>query len=126
MKKWIFAFTIFFALFSCGGESEVEVLKKEIMAGHDEVMPKMAAVKGLELALIDLPDSVVTNKDSVLLVTQDLVNSNNWMKQWMREYNPQSEDKSYLTKELVQVEKMKTYINKSISDAEKIIRSTGR
>ena len=89
-------------------------------------MPKMSQVKSLELAIIDLPDSLKSSQDSLLIVQQDLVNSNNWMKQWMREFEMESQDVSYLEKELEQVNEMKTYINKSISNAEKIINSISK
>jgi len=91
------------------------------MAGHDVVMPKMNRVKQLELSIIDLPDSLKATNDSLLIVQQDLANSNNWMNQWMREYDMESVNESYYKDQLEQVEKMKSYINKSIKNAEGIL-----
>lgn len=124
MKNWFLIFVTSLVLTSCS--NDVEHLKEQIMAGHDEVMPKMDYVKSLELKILDFPDSLKTSVDSLLIVKQDLVTSDDWMKQWMHEYDMQSQDEAYLKKELEQVNEMKTYINKSISNAEKIINSVNK
>lgn len=119
MKKSSIIILLVTVLMSCSGH--VDELKDEIMQGHDEVMGKMGKVKKLELTLIDLPDSIATLNDSTMIVKHDLESSNNWMNQWMREYDMESTDEEYLKGELKKVNEMSDYINKSITNAEKIL-----
>jgi len=143
MKNPILFFLLVLALFSCqpsGKESKeidskpgvvtLDSLKKEVLAIHDEVMPKMGQLMKTSKALITLADSV-SSSDSIRASTLmeaandiDLANEN--MMVWMRNYEPafegsEAEILAYLTKQKKEIQKVKDDMEGSLANGRKML-----
>lgn len=131
MKKLQFLFLLFSLIGFIGcneGNDEVKKLEDEVMAVHDEVMPKItdlfSAKKELEIALKNGADSV-----TVFSLLKDLDSADESMQMWMEEYEMPDEslDKalklSYLNEEKGKITKVKESILASI---EKTTQFTGK
>ena len=115
MKKIIVAIALVVVSFPCNREAEK--LTEEIWLVHDEVMPKMNELRLMTESIEEMPDSVLANNDSLMMIYNDLKTSDRWMMKWMQEFDDQrKEDVEYLQSEKVRVNEMKTYFNKSLED----------
>ncbi|RED99432.1 hypothetical protein [Marinoscillum furvescens] len=97
-------------------------LKTQVMAVHDEVMPKMGELRTTQKELLAMADSSAT--DSVMaakyqeLATQiELANES--MMDWMRKFNPnfegsEEEVKAYLQDQLKGIKKVSDDMNNSL------------
>ncbi|GAB2615261.1 hypothetical protein [Belliella aquatica] len=120
-------------LFSCSGEQvdENQILKDEVIAIHDEVMPYMGDLKSLRKKIneksevLEEQDSVV-NSEKVLelkLLAKDLDDAFEGMFVWMRQFKNSYEEmgeeeiKSYLQEQKVLVSKVRDDINRSMAAA---------
>lgn len=104
---------------SCTDKSTLE---KEVMAIHDEVMPKLGELnmdkKGLEIILKNTTD------ESVKITLQDAITAleraDEGMMDWMAEYKLPIEtttQKAYLNKEMIRITKVKTDMLESMKNA---------
>ncbi|MEM7658469.1 MAG: hypothetical protein AAF399_20240 [Bacteroidota bacterium] len=125
---------LFGLLMACGESSNpVAELQKQVMAVHDEVMPKMGELAQLEKQLRDeyqsisqeaQPDSA--RMEVLLDHVSSLKNANEGMMVWMREYNPELKDLSetnaviYLKEEMEKVEQVKADMINSLEAAQAI------
>ena len=138
MKSIPFVFLIF--LFSCTSDTDQkeEDLKKEIMAIHDELMPKMDNIQNLKRKLeenrgyltadsisVDAPRITSADLDSLV---QALENADESMMSWMRNYNKfdeptftHEEQMEYLHKEKEKIETVRLKIISSILEAENLV-----
>lgn len=124
---------------SCGdgGKAEREALRDEVMAVHDEVMPKMGDFRKLEKQIVSLSDSLLqadsTNRDSVtdlVARTVELAAAKESMMAWMRQYNPEvmedgtphEEVMSYLKEQKVAIEKVRDQMNQALSSGEEALK----
>lgn len=132
---FIYFASVFFALliFSCSGDKveENQLLKDEVIAIHDEVMPFMGELKTLSKKI---------NEKSEVLAEQDLEGTSEkvlelnflakdlddafegmfvWMRQFKSTYVEMSEEeiKSYLQEQRVLVSKVRDDINRSMAAA---------
>jgi succinate dehydrogenase flavin-adding protein (antitoxin of CptAB toxin-antitoxin module) len=110
-------------LMSCESkEQEVEKLKTETIAIHDEVMPKMDDIMKLKKELKSKQDS--TSNEEVQRLISALEESDKAMMNWMRNYDPRMEDMSddekleYLKSQKSAIQKVKGKMNSSIAEAE--------
>ena len=105
-------------LFSCGHKGDKnDPLYKEVMAIHDEVMPKLSTIHKLKKQLKKTENA--TEKE-VLDLILNLDKADEAMMVWMEEFDPPAdgpERKTYLTKELTSVSVMADKINNSIKAA---------
>lgn len=106
-------------------EKEVEKLKSETIAIHDEVMPKMDDIMKLKKALKSKQDSANNvNSDQVQEMILALEESDKAMMNWMRNYDPRMEGMSdeekitYLTDQKSSIEEVSKQMKSSISKAE--------
>ncbi|RUA33356.1 MAG: hypothetical protein DSY77_10440 [Bacteroidetes bacterium] len=106
-------------------EKEVEKLKSETIAIHDEVMPKMDDIMKLKKALKSKQDSTNNvNSDQVQEMILALEESDKAMMNWMRNYDPRMEGMSdeekitYLTDQKSSIEEVSKQMKSSISKAE--------
>jgi len=114
-------------LFSCSGDKvdENQVLKDEVIAIHDEVMPYMGDLKTLrkkineKSELLEVQDSI-GNSEKVLelkLLAKDLDDAFEGMFVWMRQFKNSYEEmskeeiKSYLQEQKVLVSKVRDDIH---------------
>lgn len=156
MKKIILPFLILSVVVACnskedkkheghtGHTKEIPATKQDslyadVMAGHDEVMPKIGAVKGAQKEAQRLLDSVATlpakaQAGAAPLKTklQTLINDLNYadfaMDKWMVEFSLDSlkEDVEkriqYLTDEKMKVGKVKDAIINSLATADSLLK----
>jgi len=115
MKRLLLLSIMLLSLFSC--ENKAEALKKEIWVAHDEVMPKMSDLRLLRTRIDEMPDSIINHNDTLLVLAANLETADVWMMKWMREFDMKNEDEKYLSEELIKVNKMKSYFEKSLNNA---------
>ncbi len=140
MKKHLLLTFIFIALFSCKeikkAEPQTESNQmKEVMAIHDEVMPKMGAIGKL---VSELKNKVDTTAQGLKYekAMKELQEANKAMMDWMHSFGDQFDSDEVLNgkalseakKKLLglEEEKIKTVreqINLSIENAEKLLKS---
>ena len=118
--KYLLLFTLTILLLpSCREKSPLEI---EVMAIHDEVMPKMGdlhvAKKSLRKLIVD------TNTDSLNTIILDLItdldNADEGMMSWMHDYKVPGKDPEktiYLEKEKVSITKVKNDMLNSLKAA---------
>ena len=135
MKKIIIVFTAILALtfISCKQEKKEEstpTQMQEVMAVHDEVMPKMSTINSLIKKLevkIDTTETGIKYEKAM----QDLQAANKTMMDWMVGFGEKfdsdeimkgkaltDEKKKWLDEEEIKVNAMKEQINSSIKNAE--------
>lgn len=118
MKYFMIVLASFFLL-TCGHKGDKnDPLYKEVMAIHDEVMPKMSTMHKIKKQLRQLPNS---SEKEVLNLLQNLDEADEAMMVWMADFDPPAdgaERKTYLTAELESVTAMANKINTSISVSE--------
>lgn len=107
------------------GCKEKSGLEKEVMAIHDEVMPKLGELNKLKRNLSkQLPD--IQNeplRSEVLQIITDLENADEGMMTWMSEYKIPSDESSkteYLTKEKESIQKVRKDMLSSIAKAKSL------
>jgi hypothetical protein len=108
-------------------EKEVEKLKSETIAIHDEVMPKMDDIMKLKKSLKNEQDSASENNNIQGLIIA-LEESDKAMMNWMRNYDPRMEDMTddekikYLKKQRASISEVSEKMNKSIAEAEEYLK----
>ncbi|WP_394974652.1 hypothetical protein [uncultured Croceitalea sp.] len=137
MKKILAVlFTTVFVL-SCKQEKKVEegpTQMEEVMAIHDEVMPKMGTLSKLVADLKEKVDTTATGKEYEMAM-KDLQEANKSMMDWMmgfgdrfdsdeilegKELSPEKQE--WLNEEKEKVEALKEQINTSIENAEALLK----
>ncbi len=137
MKKILAVlFTTVFVL-SCKQEKKVEegpTQMEEVMAIHDEVMPKMRTLSKLVADLKEKVDTTATGKEYEMAM-KDLQEANKSMMDWMmgfgdrfdsdeilegKELSPEKQE--WLNEEKEKVEALKEQINTSIENAEALLK----
>jgi hypothetical protein len=110
-------------------EKEVEELKSETIAIHDEVMPKMDVIMKLKKSLKSKYESAAeSEKEKIQEMIMSLEDSDEAMMNWMRNYDPQMEDMSnaekiaYLKNQKSSITQVSKQMKSSISEAEKYLK----
>lgn len=130
MKNLLLSFLLI-TLFSCSSKkSEQEDLHKNIIAVHNEVMPRMEEIaelsKKLKENVVKLEKEKPENTDKITSVKQSINNLNSasqGMMNWMHRYNakydtlPIEISIKYLKEEKLKIEKVKSEMNKAIEEA---------
>lgn len=120
---------LYLFLMGCSVKSgnDINFLFQEIMAVHDEVMPKMGKIRSLEKQFRSV---ALTSPDSSELIRQaeSLSNANEAMMIWMREFNSNFqgsdlEKREYLLAQKIKIYHVKDLMNSSLSQGEKLMRS---
>ena len=119
MKKLILFLCLVGLITSC---KEKSTLEKEVMAIHDEVMPKLGELnkdrKVLQSILISSNDETV--KATLLEAISALEKADDGMMDWMAEWKVPSEptaQEAYLKKEMVRITQVKTDMLESMKNA---------
>jgi len=109
---------------SCGLKADKnDPLYVEVVAIHDEVMPKMSTMHKLKKKLRKVDGAETT--DVIKLIAQ-LDAADEGMMQWMADFSPPEDKtarKTYLEGQLISVTKMANDINTAIADAEGYLSS---
>lgn len=118
------------------GSEEIGKLKKECIGVHDEVMPRMGELADLRHSLREwkkqldmLPaDSLATLNGTVFSHIRMLDSADEAMMDWMANYNPEYEGAhaadsavAYYTDQKKQIIEVKTLMERSINDANKLL-----
>jgi len=129
--------TSFLVVNGCGPKSptENEILREEVIAVHDEVMPKMGKLKSLERKALEKVNELETEDpvDSVRVeefkaLAYDLSHAHDSMFDWMHQYEPvdgdQSEEelKEYLDNQMVLVSEVNVEMKKALAKAEDLLK----
>ena len=112
-------------LVACGPskKEELQTLKDEVIAIHDEVMPKMGELRKTRMALESLADSLMTTDSTkaamFIELASDISMANEGMMEWMRAFEPEFEGtdeeiQQYLEEQKVAVQKVKDNMNGSL------------
>ena len=108
--------------------SEKSHLEKEVMAIHDEVMPKMGDIhlarKGLRKILSATKDSTV--QADIISMINDLESADEGMMRWMAEWKvpaKEPEKTNYLNKEKEKITKVKIDMLSSLEKANAYLNS---
>lgn len=131
---FVLSMLFFTLLFSCGAEkNENEVLKEQVIAIHDEVMPEIGHLKNQQSKLIEKANSL-ENETSATSYRRELNlaaqscesaydNMFVWMRQFKSEYDDMSEEETsaYLKEQLQMVEKVKADILTARSTADSLL-----
>ncbi len=96
MKNILICIPILMLCFSCNkSDKNLKALQDDVMAVHDEIMPKMGEIMDLKDKLatkLEKMDSTAANYMSIKQETDSLnyllTGSDNNMMDWMDEYNP--------------------------------------
>ena len=123
---------------SCGdgGKAERETLRDEVMAVHDEVMPKMGDLRKTRKSLEALSDSLrsdTTNTEKLQKLGSraiEIAVANEAMMGWMRQYNPEimedgtphEEVMSYLNEQKESIEKVRDQMNQALALGEEALK----
>ncbi|GAB4246158.1 MAG: hypothetical protein Tsb0034_25000 [Ekhidna sp.] len=136
MKKLLFL-PVLLLVFACGsnssqreaanGEVTIDSLKSEVLAIHDEVMPKMGALRKTSQQLQAMADSIVTmdslQSTELAGVAQEIKNANEGMMNWMRNYEPDFEGtdeeiRAYLKEQKKAIQQVKDAMERSLAKGE--------
>ena len=108
--------------------SSPEDLKKEVMAIHDEVMPKMGDLRKTEKALRDAAGEVEDMVQSLALseAADAIGDANENMMVWMRNYDANydgtdQEVMEYLRNQKAQIEKVRTDMNDTLAKGKELL-----
>lgn len=125
MKKTLITITIFASLTACQKKSEdkQKIMINEVMAVHDEIMPKMDDIMSLKSSLDSAikvsPDSSEAKKLYIALDVAD-----NQMMDWMENYDSESikgksevEINKYFADQKTKIIEVKELTDKSIVEA---------
>lgn len=141
MKKYILlcASALLFTIFSCKEEKKTDVVKennqmKEVIAIHDEVMPKMSTIGRLAGQLKSKVDTTAQGKEYQKAL-RDLQEANESMMDWMRELGDNfdsdeimngkelsAEKQLILNEEEAKIKIVREKIETSIANAEALLK----
>lgn len=130
-------FTLFIFIQACGNKQveENKTQREQVIAVHDEVMPKMGQLKSMEKAALqkaeelqnsDTPDQ--KKIDALKNLATQLNQAYEGMFVWMRQYNTEDgektpeEVKAYLEEQLVLVSKVNEDIKAALAEAELLLK----
>ena len=136
MKYSVAFLSLLFTIVSCKTDTkrvESPSKMKEVMAVHDEVMPKMSTISKLVAQLKPLADSTETGKE-YLSAMRELQAAHKSMMDWMQGFGARfdsdeilngkeltAEKKKWLLEEEIKVNQLREDINGSIARAEDLL-----
>lgn len=137
LKSTIVAMLIIFTVTSCKNENKTSTNEKsqmqEVLAVHDEVMPKMGTIGNL-ITRIDERIKVTDSTEALLNASQDLKYSHRAMMEWMKTFGERfdsdeilkgkalsDEKQKHLDEEEIKVKALRDKINSSIKNAQELL-----
>ncbi len=122
---FILAFTLFFTM-NCtpGVEKEIAEIDKELMTGHDEVMPKSMKLGNLkDDVLAKAAEGDSTAKTAAVKIANDLQAAEDGMYKWMDDYSVAMNDEQDQAKKLETYKKLKVEVQKISTDTDNAIKA---
>lgn len=135
MKRTILflTFAAFVFLSSCGsgGKSEEETLREQVIAIHDEVMPKMGQLKSFEKEALQKAENMESSEngneakiEELKALAYDLDQAYDQMFVWMRSYAEgtdkemsEEELRDFLDEQMISVKEVRDQINGVLAEA---------
>lgn len=132
MKNLLILITFVLFTFSCQIEQkdELTTLKEEVMAMHDEVMPKMSELRYTQKALMLQVDSLMSSDSlrsaTLIGASNEIIAANEAMMNWMRNYEPdyqgtKEEIISYLEQQKEAIQKVKNDMERSLENGKQLL-----
>lgn len=132
MKNLLILITFVLLTFSCQIEQkdELATLKEEVMAMHDEVMPKMSELRYTQKALMLQVDSLMSSDSlrsaTLIGASNEIIAANEAMMNWMRNYEPdyqgtKEEIISYLEQQKEAIQKVKNDMERSLENGKQLL-----
>ncbi len=124
MKQFLILSLVLFWGCQSSEKTENTSLKDEVMAIHDEVMPKMGELRRTRMELVKLADSLMVIDSLHASTYMDLANeigeASEGMMQWMRNYEPdfegtKEEIEAYLNEQKEAIQLVKDEMEGSLS-----------
>lgn len=126
--KRLFAFLLLaISTLACQTNADTEAVAKleaDVMAVHDEVMPKMEQIMNLQADLKKRTDADSSTRATAERLGRALTEADNAMSDWMAEYKTDAvktlspaEARTYLEGEKRKIEEVKAKTNQSIDEA---------
>lgn len=115
---------LFFSACESGEKSELDKLKDEVMAVHDEVMPEIKYMQKLVKELKNEPADTPESKKEINTLIYNINEADSLMFDWMRNYRvpkkveDEAKVKSYLLEELDKISLVNKKMKSSILAAE--------
>lgn len=131
MKNLLLLTTLFF-LAACGPsqKEELQQLKDEVIAIHDEVMPKMGELRRTRKDLLLQADSLMeTDTDRAAMLTtvaDEIADANESMMEWMRAFEPEFEGtdeeiRQYLEDQKIAIQEVKENMNGALAKGKDVL-----
>ena len=138
MKKLLILSVSLFSVlfFSCkdNEKSQTQTQMQQVMAVHDEVMPKMSSISKL-ISKLDAKIQAGDSTETYIKASQDLKDANKAMFDWMKGFSDRfdreeimngkalsAEKQKFLDEEEAKVKALRDQMNSSISNAEAILQ----
>ncbi len=137
MKKLVVLFIVGLVVGGCSNEQAIkkDALFKEVMAAHDEVMPKMGDMNRLAKSLTAKADSLsqMTDQDysaqvaNLRQAAKNVEEANEGMMQWMRQFempdneSPIAEVITYLSEQKEKIDKVKEDILQALKEGSALL-----
>lgn len=138
IKLTITAIFVLFIATSCKNENKTLTTEKsqmqEVLAVHDEVMPKMGTI-GKLISRIDEKIKETDSTEALLSSSQDLKDSHKAMMDWMKDFGERfdsdeilkgkaltNEKQKYLDEEEAKIKALRDKMNSSIKNAEDLLK----
>ena len=138
MKKLLILSVSLFSVlfFSCkdNEKSQTQTQMQQVMAVHDEVMPKMSSISKL-ISQLDAKIQAGDSTETYIKASQDLKDANKAMFDWMKGFSDRfdreeimngkalsAEKQKFLDEEEAKVKALRDQMNSSISNAEEILQ----
>ncbi|SMC43519.1 hypothetical protein [Cellulophaga tyrosinoxydans] len=138
MKKLLILSVSLFSVlfFSCkdNEKSQTQTQMQQVMAVHDEVMPKMSSISKL-ISQLDAKIQAGDSTETYIKASQDLKDANKAMFDWMKGFSDRfdreeimngkalsAEKQKFLDEEEAKVKALRDQMNSSISNAEAILQ----
>ena len=137
-KRWILLAAVTVMITACTSpqQKKVNTLKEEVIALHDEVMPRMGELSELSAEIKSMRDAVKTDTSAnaqastqtMTMQIKALEDAHEAMMEWMAEYEPMYDQEhhvdsavAYYTQQKQEIGSVKKTMEKSIEDAKRYL-----
>lgn len=119
-------------VFACqpSKQEEIKQVKKEALEIHDEVMPKIGALKRTRKDLMSLADSLIgidsAKAQTIMQAADDVSRADESMMSWMRNFDPEFEGTEeerldYFKNQKTSIEEVKKVMNESLAKGREML-----
>lgn len=132
----LFGWILLVAACSSAEQQQLEQLQDDVLAVHDEIMPKMGTLNELKTTLIEKNEALKITQDSTVadqVIINDMIitkldEAHENMMAWMRQFkkidesaNP-GENKQYLENQMKSIQEVKVEMDQAILSAQEALK----